>query len=103
MLTGVLDAAWLGGWRLQHLRRTDLGLLQGHPGWPDVVAIRHGRLLAIECKSDTGRVTPDQRAWLAALASVTSVEVRVARPSDYDQLVRDLVGDRLLARAGKRL
>lgn len=38
----------------------------GFPGCPDIIGqMRDGRILMIECKSDDGRVTEDQRAVLA--------------------------------------
>lgn len=37
----------------------------GQPGQADIMGIRapHGQLVAIECKSPTGRQTEDQRKW----------------------------------------
>lgn len=102
LLTGLLDAAAAGGWLVHHIRRSDLGLQQGHSGWPDIVAAHRERrkLVVIECKSATGRVEPWQEAWLRALRAA-GVDARVVRPAEYDATWRWLVGDRLL-RSGRR-
>lgn len=55
-------------------------------GWPDIVAVRHERLLAIELKSDTGQVKPEQQAVLDLLARVPGITTLVARPADWDHL-----------------
>jgi hypothetical protein len=52
------------------------------PGFPDLIAVRDGRMLALECKSATGKLTTDQRAWLSALAGVPGVACYVVRPAD---------------------
>jgi Holliday junction resolvase len=51
-------------------------------GLPDILAIRDDRLVVIECKSESGRVRPEQDRWLRLFAGVRRVEVAVARPSD---------------------
>lgn len=50
------------------------------PGFPDIVAVRDGRMLAIECKTATGRATADQLHWLRELAGVRSVDAFILRP-----------------------
>jgi len=51
-------------------------------GFPDIIAIRDGRLLAIETKSSSGVVSSDQRAWLVAFAGVPGAAAYVIRPAD---------------------
>lgn len=119
LLTGVTDTLTLGGWRWQHIRRSDRALVQGHPGFPDVVAAHPdkplkcgecgagvdrmtGGVIAIECKSATGRATPDQIDWLALLEAGGWVGT-ILRPQHFDQAVAWLLGDRLMAaRKGAR-
>lgn len=96
---GVRDALELGGWHYWHARRSDLALWEGYPGWPDVTAVKAGRLLVLELKTATGLVSEPQGWWIAALRSA-GVDARVVRPADYDALYAELVGDRLLAVAG---
>jgi IS4 transposase len=55
-------------------------------GFPDLVMVRKGRLLFIECKKVGGVVSPAQRAWLDALGTVPGVEVMVATPEDWPAL-----------------
>ncbi len=52
-------------------------------GWPDLAMVRDGRLVCIELKSEKGKVTEHQQAWLAALAAVPGVACYVFRPSDW--------------------
>jgi VRR-NUC domain len=53
------------------------------PGYPDLTCVhpRSGALLWAELKSTTGRLTPDQEAWLRALALRSAVFVW--RPADW--------------------
>lgn len=39
-------------------------------GWPDLVALRGEFIVAIEVKSDTGKATPEQLAWLGRFAAL---------------------------------
>lgn len=61
-------------------------------GFPDFVMVHplHG-LAFIECKSDTGRFSPDQSAWIDALrvADGTYI-VDIWRPRDADRINRFL-------------
>lgn len=98
LLTGLLEAAATGGWLVHHDRRSDLALTQGALGFPDLICAHLDRaeVVVIECKSEKGRVDELQDRWLIAFlrAGITSL---VVRPSTYDEAVRYLVGDRLLA------
>lgn len=55
---------------------------RSQPGFPDIIAVRGARVLAIELKSETGKVRPEQQMWLDALAAA-GVETHVIRPSDW--------------------
>ncbi len=50
-------------------------------GSPDLVGIAYGRLLGIEVKTATGRIRPEQRAWLEAVTRLGGV-VGVCRSVD---------------------
>lgn len=86
--SNVLDACKTFHWRVVHFRpaKTDKGwrtAVQGDgEGFPDLIALRGSRQLAVELKSMTGRVTEEQRAWLDAFAKAGS-ETHVFRPSDW--------------------
>lgn len=99
LLAGLVDAAASGGWLVFHIRRSDLGIIQGHIGFPDLVAVHAKRraVVFIEAKAARGRVDESQRRWLDALAAA-GMDVRIVKPDGYDETWRWLVGDRLMAR-----
>lgn len=87
----VIGAAKAHGWRVAHFRpaRTARGwvtAMQGHKGFPDLVLARNGQLILAELKSDTGRVDPEQRKWLAALGTYA----RLWRPDDWPTILFEL-------------
>lgn len=61
------------GWRFTHFRtgQSKNGRwatpLSGHPGFPDLVAVRSKELLFIELKNERGKPTEQQWQWLTAL------------------------------------
>lgn len=66
-------------------------------GFPDLCLVRPASagppcLVFAELKSQGGRVRPEQRQWIAALAGISSpqVIVRLWRPDDWDEIVRIL-------------
>lgn len=63
--------------------------LSGAEGLPDIIAVGHGCIIVLECKTETGRVSHTQLDWLDAFAGVSSdyVHVRVVRPDDYDDVI----------------
>jgi hypothetical protein len=78
----VIDYARLKGWRVFH----PYHMHRSSPGWPDLILVKGKRLLALELKSERGRLSPAQKEWLAALAGVQEVHTRVFRPSDWGEL-----------------
>lgn len=96
LLLAVTDALTFLGWRWTHARRSDLAQLQGHSGVPDLIAARHGHVIALELKSQTGTLTGDQVAWLESWAPggapwiVPDLETQraaIVRPADLDLLL----------------
>lgn len=76
------------GWRWFHApdNRPVNGRVQAvKAGFPDLVAVRNGRLLFIELKRETGKTTADQDDWLGDLAA-TGTECLVWRPRDLDTI-----------------
>jgi hypothetical protein len=67
------------GWRWSYI--PDSRQVQGHPGIPDIVAVRDHRLLFIELKKENGVLSGVQHKWCIALA-LTCAEMHVWRPSD---------------------
>lgn len=92
LLAGVTDALTVGGWRWTHHRRSDRALMMGHTGFPDIFAVHPGRrkVLALELKTEAGRLDQRQREWISALLRA-GIDARVVRPADYADLVDELV------------
>ncbi len=69
----VIAFARLHRWRVAHFRpaRTSAGwrtAVSGDgAGWPDLVLVRGQVLIVAELKVGKGRLTPEQRLWIAAL------------------------------------
>jgi hypothetical protein len=68
------------GWRTYHTHDSR----RSAAGFPDLIAVRAGRILAIECKSATGKLTAAQREWMLELDAVPGVEAFVLRPERGD-------------------
>ncbi len=80
----VLELAAVFGWRAFHPHDSR----GSQRGFPDLSLVRGGRLVFAELKSEVGRVRPEQREWLAALAGVGGgVEAFLWRPSDLGSIV----------------
>lgn len=95
--TGVSEEQWRRqvreiaaryGWRLQYHTADSR---RSGPGWPDEVFGHLGqrRTLFVEFKTDTGRIRPAQREWLAHLAD-SGFEVAVWRPRDLPTVLQVL-------------
>lgn len=93
----VLELARLGGWTLRYhtwiSKRSSFG-------FPDWVLCKPPRLIFAELKSEVGKTTDDQEAWLAGLREVEAatnglVQAYVWRPSDYPEVAELLTGRRL--------
>ena len=83
LLTAATEALTLYRWRWTHARRSDRALTMGHPGLPDIIAVRDGRVLFCEVKSQVGRLSPDQVLWLDALKEC-DVDYFLLRPDTLD-------------------
>lgn len=74
----VIQLAHLRGWMTYHTYDSR----RSSPGFPDLVLVRADRLVLVELKSASGRVTADQQRWLEALY-LTNNEVYLWRPADW--------------------
>ena len=70
----VIDLAQRHGFRVYHTFNSR----RSAAGYPDVTLVRAGRLLFLELKSKTGRVTDEQKEWITALQQAR-VEAYVMR------------------------
>lgn len=88
----VMDAARAAGWLVVHFRpaMTQRGRwitpMAGDAGFPDLVLAKGGRVLIAELKSDSGKPTAAQKAWLAALGG----HGRLWQPRNWDAVLLDL-------------
>ena len=78
----VIALLKLHGYRVYH----PWSSIHSEAGWPDLAAVKDGRLLFIECKTEKGRVTKAQRQWLTELDGVKVVDAFVLRPGPLDEL-----------------
>lgn len=78
LLSEVRRACQHLGLLVYHTHRSDLS----EPGFPDLVIVGRSGLLYRELKRETGKVTPEQHAWLDALDAVGQ-DAGVWRPSDW--------------------
>lgn len=81
------------GWSGFHIRMS-MAVLQGVNkgdayGWPDWVFARRDRLIFRELKSDTGRMSAEQRAWAQRLLDAGQ-DVDVWRPKDEARILAEL-------------
>lgn len=67
----------------------------GEPGAADILALHpgsNGRLIAIECKSTTGRQKPEQRAWEAKIRQYGGVYILARSVDDLEAVKSQIVG-----------
>lgn len=84
--SNVIELAHFYKWLVFHPRpcRTEKGwrtLMQGDPGFPDLVMVRDGMVVMAELKKQNGKVSAAQRRWHEAIGNAY-----VWRPSDIDEI-----------------
>ena len=79
----VVEAAKLFGWWVFH----DHDSRRNQAGFPDLVLIRPPRVMFLELKRETGKVSKAQKGVLDMLDECPGVEADVARPSNWPALV----------------
>lgn len=91
-IEAILD---LGGWTWTHfepaVRQSGRWAtpMRGDRGFPDYVALRDGRLLFAEIKSETGRLSRDQERWRDELR-LAGAEWHLWRPDDRPLILEEL-------------
>ena len=91
-LRSVVSVAEDGGWLVYHTYDSR----RSQAGFPDLVMTRAGRTIFAELKSQKGRVKAAQQEWLDALDKTEGLEVFLWRPSDMDEVVKNLMGHRMV-------
>lgn len=81
----ILDLAAYLGLRVFH----DYDSRRNTAGFPDLVIVGAGGVLFRELKTDTGRVDPEQRKWLADLG-VAGADADIWRPRDFNRARSEL-------------
>ena len=95
-LSWVIDMAHWEGWSVAHFRpgQTERGwrtaVQADGAGFPDLVLARKPRALFAELKSDSGRLSPAQRLWLAELEGCPRSETHLWRPADRERIAEAL-------------
>lgn len=85
----VIELAKWHHWMVCHFRpaQTRMGwrtAIQGDKGFPDLVFARRGVVIFAELKTDKGRITHGQAAWLGEVGN--AVPFYVWRPSDMAEI-----------------
>lgn len=93
----VEHLAHVFGWRLFHAKPAQLPNgrwvtnQSGDAGFPDLVLAHPSRgVIFAELKTQLGRITPGQRAWLNVLEAA-GAETYIWRPSDFDDIKNRLM------------
>lgn len=69
------------GWWVWH----DNDSRRNRAGWPDLVLLKPGRLIFAELKTDTGKLSAEQRRILSML-KMSGQEVYIWRPTDFETI-----------------
>lgn len=87
MQQAIIDTAKMMGYLTHH----EYDSRRSTAGFPDLWIVGYGKLLVLENKTDTGRVSDDQRIWLRELTAA-GVDARVYRLRDWQsgELVKEL-------------
>lgn len=82
----IIQLAQTLGWMIHHDRGDYRECIGGVSGFPDLVLAKGRRVIFLELKSETGKITPNQQQWMNALPHCYLV-----RPEDM-QWVAELLG-----------
>lgn len=93
----IIEAATLAGWHV-HGERSALNRsgrystpIKGHRGFPDLILVRDGEMIAVELKRKPNKVEDGQRGWLDAFNQVSGVRALVLWvPEEQDAFIASL-------------
>jgi hypothetical protein len=78
----VMKVAHQLGWKFYHTHDS----IGSQAGFPDLVMVRGERLIFAELKTESGKLSKEQKAWIGSLVR-TSAEVYEWRPSMMDEII----------------
>ena len=84
--TQIVNAARQAGWLTWHAYDSR----RSYPGFPDLIMVRGPMLIALELKTEAGKVTVQQQEWIDALQKVRIVSADIARPHHWPDIERAL-------------
>jgi predicted type IV restriction endonuclease len=87
----VIEWAHRAGWLVHHVHDSRKEEWGTDAGFPDLLLCRPPRVLAIELKSHSGRVSCKQAIWMAAFAACPGIESYTWRPT-MEATVRRALG-----------
>ena len=82
----IVDLAEACGWLVWH----DNDPRRNSAGLPDLLMVRGPVLLFIEVKTEKGKVSPEQEAFIGRLKQVKYVHADVVRPRHFEQIAQVL-------------
>ena len=77
----IIEVAELHCWMVYYTHDSRLS----KAGFPDLMMVRDGVLLALELKTESGRLTPEQTEWIDGLQAVPCVKAALVHPRDLDR------------------
>lgn len=82
----IRDLCKVFGWRMAFAQYSP----RSPKGFPDLVLLRPPRVIFAELKSETGKTTAEQDAWLGQLRELPNAEVFLWRPDDLERFAEVL-------------
>ena len=82
----VLQVARMFNWTVYHPWSSQ----NSQDGFPDLTMVRPPRVLFVELKTASGRLSASQRHWGEMLARCPGVEYAAWRPNDFEDVERVL-------------
>tara|TARA_R100000329_G_scaffold122194_1_gene100798 strand:+ start:17 stop:313 length:297 start_codon:yes stop_codon:yes gene_type:complete len=82
----IVDVAETYGWLVFH----DNDSRRNNPGFPDLVLVKPPRVVFMECKSEKGKLRPEQQVWMGHLLECDTVASAVVRPEHLDLVIEYL-------------
>lgn len=86
----VVQVAGLLGWKVFRAWTS----IHSPQGFPDLCMVKSSRIIFSELKSEKSKVTEPQQDWLDKLEATGKVEVYLWKPSDFEEIILTLQGER---------